>query len=163
MNELSFLEQLSRVLNTQIKLSDDLLALAKQEYDILSSNDVSSLASIAEQKKPIIADLENLTQAWFVVLKNKGVELSGDGINQFLREIDVASNSQLLTTWQLLQEKAIECQQKNTINGSVIAMRQQTTQKTINLLRGFNSEHHSYDHFGNESNTYSGGNSLAKA
>lgn len=163
MNELSFQEQLTRILDAQIRLSGELLSLLKQEYEVLNGTNVESLTELANQKKPIVVDMENLSRAWEVLLKNKGVELSAKGIERFLQEFDAVNNTQLQTAWSSLQDKARECQKKNIVNGSVIAMRNQTTQQAIAVLRGRKPEERLYNHYGAESSTYAGGNSLAKA
>jgi len=163
MNELSFQEQLTRILNAQVQLSAELLSLLKQEYEVLSSTNLDNLENLASQKKPIVVDLDNLGRAWEILLKNKGVELSADGIGRFLNEFDNVNNTQLQAAWISLQEKAKECQKKNIVNGSVISMRHQTTQQTLSLLRGQRPEERLYNHYGAESNTLSNGKSLAKA
>jgi len=163
MNELSFQEQLTRILNAQVQLSGDLLALLKQEYEILSTARLENLENVVEQKKPIMVDLEDLGQAWELLLKNRGVALSAEGIGRFLNEFDEVNGTQLLAAWTSLLEKASECLQKNTINGSVIAMRNQTTQHLLALLRGQKPEDRLYNHLGGESNLSAGGKSLAKA
>lgn len=163
MNELSFREQLTRVLDAQHKLSDDLLNLLQQEYDALCGTNVEILETISAEKRPIVTDLENLGRAWEVLLKNKGIELTAEGILQFLIEFDAVNSTELADRWQQLRETAKSCQKKNTVNGSIVAMRHQSTQQIINLLHGRTPEERLYNNSGGESSTYSGGNSLAKA
>lgn len=163
MNELSFREQLTRVLDAQVKLSKELLSLLKQEYDVLNGNNVDMLENLSTQKKPIVADLENLGQAWFILLKNKGVELSGEGISRFILEFDKVNGTDLQSAWKSLRAHAEECNKKNLVNGSVIAMRYQTTQQAINVLRGRRPEDRLYDNYGAEASTYTAGKSIAKA
>lgn len=163
MNELSFVEQLTRILNAQLRLSDELISLLKQEYEVLNTLHVENLHDLATQKKPVIVDMENLSQAWSILLRNKGVELSQEGIERFLIEFDNVNGTELQRAWNSLLNKAKECQKKNAINGSVIYMRHQTTQQTLAVLRGNKSEGQLYNHFGNEASTYVSGKTLAKA
>lgn len=163
MNETSFQEQLTRILTAQVQLSGDLLALLQQEYEILCTAKLDNLENLVEQKKPIMVDLENLGCAWELLLKNRNVELSMEGISQFLNKFDHEHNTELLSAWTTLLEKTRLCKEKNTVNGTVINIRNQATQQVLALLRGQKPEDRMYNHHGCESSLSTGGKSLAKA
>ena len=104
-----------------------------------------------------------INQNWLSLLENAGVELSVERITRFLVDYDKKHDTRLHSYWGTLQQQAKDCQRKNTINGSIIALRQQATQQTLAILRGQSLDDKLYDPYGNKSSTNVSRHTLAKA
>lgn len=141
-----------------------LLKLLKQEYETLSTSQAISLDDITHEKQPVIVSLNKLNQQWLALLALKCTDMSPDGISHFLaKQKNVDEKPALSTLWLDLQSTAKACKKANTVNGSIITLRHQSTQKTMAILRGQIPGNTVYDPRGNNATGYVGGSALAKA
>ena len=150
-------------LEKQQALTKQLLNLLKQEYKTLNTNYVDPLDEIIRDKQPLIVELNALNQHWLSLIAAESVETSPEGIEKFLKSYDKANSTALLNQWLDLQTMAKDCQKTNTVNGTIIALRYQSTQQTLSILKGQMPGDSTYDPQGNNSAGYSGGNAIAKA
>ena len=141
-----------------------LLKLLKQEYETLSTSQAASLDDITHEKQPVILSLDKLNQQWLALLSSKCADMTPDGITHFLAGHKNTDDKPALSTlWLELQSTARACKKANTVNGSIIALRHQSTQKTMAILRGQIPGNTVYDPHGNSATGYAGGNAIAKA
>jgi len=150
-------------LEKQKTLTKQLLNLLKQEYKTLNTNYVDPLDEIISDKQPLIVELNTLNQHWLSLIAAESVEVSPEGIENFLKKYDKANHTTLLNQWLDLQTMAKDCQKTNTVNGTIIALRYQSTQQTLSILKGQMPGDSTYDPQGNNNGGYSGGNAIAKA
>jgi len=150
-------------LEKQQTLTKQLLNLLKLEYKTLNTNYVDPLDEIINDKQPLIIELDALNQHWLSLIATESVETSPKGIEGFLKHYDQINNTTLLHQWLSLQNMAKDCQKTNTINGTIIALRYQSTQQTLSILRGQAPGDSTYDPHGNNTTGYSGGKAIAKA
>ena len=163
MNESSFHELAYDSLEKQLATTKQLLNLLKQEYKIYHTNSVEPLDEIIGDKQPIIVELDALNQNWLALVAAESIETSPEGISKFLKTCDEENNTSLSVQWEDLQNMAKDCQKINTINGTIIALRYQSTQQTLAVLRGQVPGDTVYDTQGNNTSGYTGGSALAKA
>lgn len=150
-------------LEKQQALTKQLLNLLKQEYKTLNTNYVDPLDEIISDKQPLIVELDALNQYWLSLIAAESIETSPEGIENFLNDYDKANNTSLLNQWIDLQTMAKDCQKTNTVNGTIIALRYQSAQQTLSILKGQVPGDSTYDPQGNNSPGFSGGSAIAKA
>ena len=159
----SFHELASALIDKQLMLTDRLHVLLKKEYDILHLRHVDSLDILANEKQPIILDIDTLNQHWLSLLELEGATLDVKGIFAFLKKYDAEKSSKILPLWEKLLTKAKECQRLNTINGATLTLRNQATQQAMSILRGHVPGDSLYNMRGSETPNFAGGRSIAKA
>ncbi len=144
-------------------LTIQLNELLEKEKAVLKSIDTSSLKSIASEKDLIMTTLDNHHQDWLALVEQQVKALSTDRVHRFLKYYDAKNNTKLFKIWKSLQDQARKCQRLNTINGTIIILRNQAANQILSILRGQSSENSTYDTHGNQKATNNGGHSLAKA
>ena len=163
MNEAPFHELAQDLLVKQVILTEQMLALLKQEYEALCTNFVEPLNTINNDKQPLIIELNSINQQWVAVLETASVILSPKGIASYLEDYDTVNKTRLSELWLNLQNLAKDCQKANAVNGTVITLRNKASQQTMAILRGQVPGNVVYDPSGNNTSGYIGGSSLAKA
>jgi len=151
------------LLAKQQDFSKQLLALLRQEYKTLSTHNAENLELITIEKQPLIVEIDRLNQEWLSVLQAQSVELNTKSISAYLREYDLNNNTDIHKSWQELQTLAKDCKKSNTVNGTIIALRQQSAQQTLAILRGQLPGDNIYNPQGNNEAGYASGTAIAKA
>jgi len=159
----TFHELARALLEKQIMLTDKLNVLLQREYDVLSLLNVDSLDVLANEKQPIILNIDTLNQHWLSLLELEGATLDVKGIYTFLKTYDSNKSTSIFPLWEKLLTQAKECQRLNTINGATLTLRNQATQQAMSILRGHTPGDSLYDLQGSETPNYAGGRSIAKA
>ena len=150
-------------LEKQLEATKKLLNLLKQEYKVYHTNSVEPLDNIISGKQPLIVELDLLNQHWLTLVAAESIETNPEAISTFLKKCDEKNNTSISVQWVDLQNMAKDCQKINTINGTIIALRFQSTQQTLSILKGQVPGDAVYDPQGNNTSGYTGGNALAKA
>jgi len=151
------------LLDKTTALTIQLNELLEKEKTVLKSVDTSSLESIASEKELIMTTLDKHHQDWLALAEQQIKVLSTDRMHRFLKYYDEKNDTKLFEIWKSLQDQARKCQRLNTINGSIIILRNQAANQILSILRGQASENSIYDTHGNQTAVYNGGHSLAKA
>jgi len=124
------------LLDQQVDVAGQLLAMLQQEYRLLKREEEGDLAELSQQKLALVNQLESASQKWLASLKQARVEITLDGIRAGLGTHDPAGSQGLVASWEKLGELASECQRQNTVNGAILVVREQTTQTALDILRG---------------------------
>lgn len=98
-----------------------------EEHAALSNNHYDNLVTIAEQKKVLVDELNQLDQ------QRQQMAGSSDFMS-FLQQTDPGQT--LSKQWQQLSEKIRSCQQQNDINGRLLSRRSNITEEMLNLFTG---------------------------
>jgi len=151
------------LLDENIKLSIQLNELLENENSMLKTSDTSSLESLASEKELVMTALDKIHQDWLALTEQQVKELSTDRINRFLMYYDRKYSTELFEKWKSLQSYARKCQRLNTINGSIISLRNQAANQILSILRGQTGDDSTYDTHGAQKAMHGGGHSLAKA
>ena len=163
MSEAPFHELAQDLLVKQQVLTEQMLTLLKREYETLCTNFVEPLNVINLEKQPLIVELNTINQRWATLFTTVCNEMSSESIASYLQDYDQVNHTQLSGLWLTLQSLAKDCQKANTINGTIVTLRNKSAQQTMAILRGQVPSNVVYDPSGNNTPGYIGGNSLAKA
>jgi len=144
-------------------LTFQLNELLEKENTVLKSIDTSSLESIASEKELVMAMLDKHHQDWLALVEQQVKVLSADRMHRFLKYYDKKNDTKLFEIWKSLQDHTRKCQRLNTINGTIIILRNQAANQILSILRGQGSDNSTYDTHGNQTAVNNGGHSLAKA
>lgn len=162
----TFASTAKTLLDKQVEVTYQLLEALQKEYAILKQADTGDLEEVAATKQELVDKLEGLTKQWLSTLLSMDAEITLDGIREFLASHDADQHLNLVKTWEVLGEQATECRRQNTVNGAVVAVRQQATQYSLDILRGCTPGERTYTATGQtkaySSNNGSGG-TLGKA
>lgn len=159
---IDFAKDSQELLSKQVSVTDQLVQLLKQEYNILKSIEVGELVELAQHKTTLVNELESLNQDWQQLLRHARVPIDLDSISNSLEKVDPRNELGLLDQWSALADLARECQKQNTINGSVILLRQQAATYSLDILTGQNSANETYGPKGTSHQSGKGGHSLGK-
>ena len=163
MSDKQFRDISTQLLDNTINLTIQLNELLEKEYAVLKSLNASSLGNIADKKTPIAALLDQHNQQWLALLERHIGTPTPKKIKQFLLDYDNKHQTSLSETWGSLTSHARKCQRQNTINGTVIVLRNQAGNQILSILRGQTGDNSTYDTHGNHKMIHNGGHSLAKA
>ena len=163
MSDRQFQDIAKQLLDNTICLTMQLNELLEKEYAVLKSLDTSALSNIADEKTPIAALIDQHNQEWLTLLERYVGTPAPSKIKQFLNNYDNRHQTSLSESWQSLTSHARKCQRLNTINGTVIVLRNQAGNQILSIIRGQNGNHSTYDTHGNHKIIHNGGHSIAKA
>lgn len=160
--ETSFAQSAQRLLGEQVTLTDKLVHLLQDEYEVLKHRDAGNLDDITQQKQQLVEMLEIANHQWQDALHKSHIKITLAEISEGLRQCDPENKYDLLSAWEQLAQLAKECQRQNMVNGAILVLRQQATQQTLDILRG---KLPGEDTYGPAGHTKNGGDSksLAKA
>ncbi|HJV88477.1 MAG TPA: flagellar protein FlgN [Noviherbaspirillum sp.] len=119
-------------LGDEIKESNVLLQLLKDEQEVLIRADVKELARLTEEKNKSVARMGELAQRRHRVLAAAGFEASEAGMKTWLKTAGPA----IARTWTNLLELAQQAKELNRINGLLIGKHMARTQAALNVLHG---------------------------
>ncbi len=132
----TFATQAKTALDRQVELAQQLCQLLEYEYEVLKKSDASEITTIGQQKQELVQDLETTTLAWQELLRQNQVEITLPTIEAALVHADGGQPGALIETWASLAEAAKECQRLNTVNGTVLILRQRATEDLLSIVRG---------------------------
>lgn len=131
-----FAQRAQQAITAQLQQTTQLLELLKQEFEMLKDRKADKLEELSVQKQAVVDTLEQLNQDWQTTLRTENIKIGIAEITQALESADPAASLGLVQSWQSLSEQAKACHRQNQINGTVLVLRHQATQQTIDLLRG---------------------------
>jgi len=155
-----FAKVLKPLLDKQLTMTVALKELMEREYATLNTAQALELDNIIQKKQNVTDDLESLNKNWQRLLEASHVNISQQGIRLFLAKLDPNKTFDLVTNWDTLCEHTKTCQRLNTVNGTVIVLRQHTTQQALDILQG-KSNSDTYGSKGQRLSTDYGGHSIA--
>jgi len=159
MNE-KFAKTLKPLLEKQLTTTIALQDFMEREYATLNTAKALELDDIIQKKQQVIDDLDDLNNNWQRLLVASQVDISEQSIRLFLAKLDPDGTSGLVTSWNALCEHTKACQRLNTVNGSVIVLRQHATQQALDILQG-KSHSNTYGPKGQKLSNNYGGHSIA--
>lgn len=163
MTQNSFHQLAKSLLEKQLALATKLHTLLISENEKLHLRYGDFVETIANEKQPIILNIDTLNQHWLSLLELEGAKLDVISIKKFLSEYDRKESTNLLHMWQNILSMAKQCQRLNTINGATLTLQNQVTQQAMAILRGHTPGNTLYNIQGSETPNSVGGRSIAKA
>lgn len=154
-----FTEDLKKLLKQDIVDLTSLNSLLEQEKITLTTRNTQKINQIAEHKSQTVTQLESRAK-----LKAKLMASSGLGIRPGQVEEKLASlnDQELMSLWQDSRDKLTECQQQNSVNGSVISQSRQRVTKLMSIIRGQNKAPNLYGQQG-KAQTFNSSHRIGKA
>jgi flagellar biosynthesis/type III secretory pathway chaperone len=113
-----------------------LLAVLRHEHTLLNARDASAIEQIAQEKQQYLTQLDNSGRAHSVALRAAGFVHGAQPMQDWLRQTDKRTGSQLTPLWQRLESLLTECREQNQRNGGVIEINRRHTQRALGILLG---------------------------
>ncbi|MDH5376955.1 MAG: flagellar protein FlgN [Gammaproteobacteria bacterium] len=131
-----FATQAQSLLEGQIETANDLSVQLTEEYELLKKNKPGNLQDIAQEKQRLVTVLEQQNKDWQALLNQAEIPITLDDIKRHLMQIDKSESTSLVDQFKTLGEVAKKIQQQNTVNGTVLNLRQEATHQILSLLYG---------------------------
>jgi flagellar biosynthesis/type III secretory pathway chaperone len=154
-----FTEELKDLLKQDIIDLTSLKSLLEQEKITLTTRNTQKISQLSEHKSKTVAQLESRAK-----LKAKLMTNSGLGIRPGLVEekLSTLNDQELMSLWQTSRDQLNECQQQNTVNGSIISQSRQRVTKLMTIIRGQNKAPNLYGQQG-KAQTFNSSHRIGKA
>ncbi len=130
-----------------------LLALLQHEHTLLSGRDASAIEQVAQEKQQFLAQLDASGRLHSAALRSAGYAEHTQSMQDWLRQIDKNTGSQLTALWQRLESLLTACHWQNQRNGGVIEISRRHTQRALGILLGKPEETELYNPAGATSGT----------
>lgn len=138
------IQQLYAILKAEKETTDKLLQLLKVERDSLTTTDVDKMAAIAQQKQPLIVNLEQLGRQRENILQTSGFPTGKMGLEAFIENQPAKQASLLNKVVSALRKSAKACRENNQINGGIVNVNRQYLQKAMAIIRGKDTSTNAY-------------------
>ncbi len=141
--------QILKLLQAEIDCASKLVLALDQEYVALTRRDTVAISSMAQHKQEIISKLETLgksREGLMTISESSPAAPKSDSGGEPYR-----GDAQLSALWNELKSVALQCQEKNLINGRIVEVGFQQSRQALNILRGDNSGAGLYDKSGRAS------------
>lgn len=122
-----------------------LLAVLQHEHTLVSGRDASAIEQIAQEKQQFLAQLDASGRAHSTALHAAGYTQHTQSMQDWLRQVDKNTGSQLTPLWQRLESLLTACRQQNQLNGGVIEISRRHTQRALGILLGKTEEAELYN------------------
>jgi len=157
------IQKVDTLIQEQTTHVNALTQLLDTENVALVNRDAEQLQSLNSQKTNLSQKLEHLTQQQNTILKKLGFDPTRQGLQSFVNKLSGPTHKNISQHHKALADSLEQCQQKNNINGQVIAANKQSIARALAVLHGqTTTEKLTYGPSG-ETRNADQGNSLAKA
>jgi flagella synthesis protein FlgN len=150
----------ARILQTEAELTQQLLQLLRQEFELLKSSPSKKLEELLGQKKQQLQQNEQCAQQHNQLLVSLGYTPDRKGTGDFIQQCP--QKAQLQERWDQLSDLLEQCRKQNEINGGAVQLNQHQVSHALDVLRGFANSDKTYGP-GGESRPTSSSKSLGKA
>jgi len=141
--------QTLQLLQAEIACARKLVLALDQEYAALTRRDTAAISSMTQHKREIIAELESMGRTRDALMAPPGSMLAapvaGAGGEPY------HDDPRLSGLWNELKSVALQCKEKNLINGRIVEVGFQQSRQALDILHGVNSETGLYDKSGRAS------------
>jgi flagellar biosynthesis/type III secretory pathway chaperone len=137
------------VFQQQFRATRLLLKTLQQEYDCLSTNDITALENIIAGKQQCASELEKLENALFALLPNANYPANNQGLKAFLQDTEAEQEfANLHNAWNVLLKTTLECNEQNVINARIINTASVSIKQALNVLSGRDADNELYEKTG---------------
>jgi flagella synthesis protein FlgN len=130
-----FIEDLKKLLKQDIVDLIALDSLLEQEKNILTTRNTEKINQLADHKSQTINQLESRAKQKAKLMSGSGLGIRPGQVEEKLSELN---DNDLMSLWHESTNKLKTCQQKNTVNGSIITQSRQRVTKLMSIIRGQN-------------------------
>ncbi|MCG7982478.1 MAG: flagellar protein FlgN [Candidatus Thiodiazotropha lotti] len=149
-----------RIVQIEAELSQQLLNLLRQEFELLKSPPSKKLDELLVQKQQQLQQIEQSVLQHNQLLGSLGFTPDRKGTEAFIQQCP--DNAALQEQWNQLTSLLEACQKQNEINGGAVQLNQHQVAHALDVLRGFANSDKTYGPEG-ESRPTSSSKSLGKA
>ncbi|MCG7992413.1 MAG: flagellar protein FlgN [Candidatus Thiodiazotropha lotti] len=149
-----------RIVQTETELTQQLLNLLRQEFELLKSPPSKKLEELLAQKQQQLHQIEQSAIQHNQLLASLGFTPDRKGTEAFIQQSP--DNAQLQEQWNKFTSLLEACQKQNEINGGAVQLNQHQVAHALDVLRGFANSDKTYGP-GGESRPTSSSKSLGKA
>lgn len=136
---------LKRTLEQECATAQQLLETLEQEQAALASNDIEQLTAITPRKSELSAKLE---QQYTEHSRLLPISTSNTDIENYINHFEAPLQQELRNLLSKLKTILPACKRQNDINGTVLNINLQNTQRISHILRGQDSRSATYDQSG---------------
>jgi flagella synthesis protein FlgN len=129
-------QQLFTVLQSEYKISADLLESLKLERQALIDADIDRVNQLSEKKQPLVLQLEVLGKQRETILKSVGFNPDKAGLSAFISNLPEKQNQTMNKVLSQLKAMAEACRHQNQLNGGIVNVNRQYVQRAMNIFRG---------------------------
>ena len=154
-----FTEELKKLLKQDVVDLITLKSLLEQEKITLTTRDTQKINRLAEHKSQTVSLLETRAKQKAKLMANSGLGIRPGQVEEKLSELN---DRELMSLWQESRDKLNDCQQQNSINGSIISQSRQRVSKLMTIIRGQNKAPNLYGQQG-KTETFNNSHRIGKA
>lgn len=150
-NDQSLWNQLEHSLQTDIPITDQLLALLQQERQLLESRQYDQFQQLINQKQQLLQQLDQHATQRQQLLHSAGFDNEQHTLETLAQQAPVAASA-----WHKLSDQWQQCQDLNEVNERIAKRTRLVVGQILDLLRGQNNQTRLYTKKGDASNGGSG-------
>lgn len=154
-----FTEELKKLLKQDIVDLIALNSLLAQERVILTTRDTQKINKLAEHKSKTISQLESRAKLKANIMTKSGLGIRPGQVEEKLAGLN---DDELMSLWQESRDKLSDCQQQNSVNGSIISQSRQRVTKLMTIIRGQSKSPNLYGQQG-KTETFNNSQRIGKA
>lgn len=151
--------QLLLLLSAELESARNLLQLLEQEHQDLIKGDAEAIRSITALKQEQIKLLREQLQVRDRFLAARQLPAGKEGTDLFIEQ--APANSAIGQCWNRVQELATRLNDRNEVNGGIVALAQRQVRQALNILTCHTEQNSTYGPAGQQ--TGRSPQSLAKA
>lgn len=123
--------QLKSLLEKELALVAQFLAVLAQEQRALQEGDAESLAPLTQTKLQQVQQLDETDKQRNLFVQDQGFSANREGVEAFLAQ---SGDRQVAALWTTLLQKAAEARSQNLLNGQLISIRLQANHQALDAL-----------------------------
>ena len=126
-------EAIEAHISQDISACEALLDLLEQEQQALKERDADKLADVVERKAGPLTHLEESAKQRALWANETDISASS---KKWRKLIEGMKAPKIQQDWATLKSLTLQCQQKNEVNGRVLARQQQVYSRLLGIMRG---------------------------
>ena len=151
--------RLLQLLSAELESARNLLQLLEQEHQVLVKGEAEAIRSISEQKQAQIRLLGEQLLLRDRFLAAHQLPAGKQGTDLFIEQ--APASSEIEKCWSQIQELATQLNDRNEVNGGIVALAQRHVRQALNILTCHTEQNTTYGPAGQQ--TGRSPQSLAKA
>lgn len=128
--------QLLHTLNEDSKELSELLALLRQEREVLEQNQADQLGDLSQAKNRLTQSLQLRNNTRVAMLEKQGFSPQQNSWKPAIKQLETAAGIPLIGLWMDVESQLKSCAELTSINEKIIANMRQNVNQLMNTLRG---------------------------
>ncbi len=136
MSNVSRDKQLEQVFQQQINAAEELYQLLKDENEALIQRNYERTTQLTQLKQVKITEIDVLSSQLTKLFETTETTYSHAALDNLIKELPAQAGNNLKLMRSKLEQITLACQDKNIINGQIIAVNKQSAETALAMLRG---------------------------